>query len=375
MPYTFHVPTLEVMREPRNGGRQMINMIERDDFDSALLTGVAGSGKTTVSLQRYLRLKRQNRSVLFITFQRLLAQAANNAVDNNDITTFHRWQYDWTGQLFCSDTFAQNINVALQDNPYSETQLIIDEGQDLETVVYRVLPRYFRRCFVGADNGQQIHTNGASATQIASIFRTRTDYPVFIERELGQNFRNTYEIYRFARQFLPRTNLNAWNENILERLQRDNRRGERPEVRLYPDDNARNADIRRMVGNALQRGDSVAVLAQSPNQVDALYATINGVHMATKIHNDIRPLPPLEGCIITTFKSAKGLEFDQVIIVHIDVDSLNDGTNRQQCYVACTRAKSRLTVCMLNNQNLPGNISADTYTFAGAATDNADAPF
>lgn len=383
--YEFNLPSLEEMRNPRNGGMQMLNMIEKDKFKSALITGVAGSGKTTVSIRRLIRLRNQGKQVIFLTYQRLLAgtvklpetelsaNEGQKSIQTTDvdetarISTFHDWQYRLTHQLFeppTEEVFDLRISGVLSNEQIEKmgnTELIIDEGQDLPAVVFKVLPKYFKRCLVGADNGQKVHTNGVSAEAIAAALSER--YQVFMEQELGQNFRNTYEIYRFARQFLPRTNLNAWNPNIPERLEKYNRRGELPQVVYYSNIQERNADLVKSVGNAIRRGNNVAILCAGIGEVDNIYDVVNEHYSATKVHSGVNPLPPLEGCLITTFISAKGLEFDEAIILQINGRNLNDWTIRQQCYVACTRAKNRLLIysAELQADFEPNQFAAETY--------------
>jgi hypothetical protein len=61
------------------------------------------------------------------------------------------------------------------------------------------------------------------------------------------------------------------------------------------------------------------------------------------------PIPErLKRYIVTTFKSAKGLEFDTVVIPRLnffrDPETDDNTTIREEMYVACTRAKTHLYV-------------------------------
>ena len=97
------------------------------------------------------------------------------------------------------------------------------------------------------------------------------------------------------------------------------------------------------------------------------------------VHSEVKPLPPLEGCLITTFISAKGLEFDEAIVLQINSRSLNDWTIRQQCYVACTRAKNRLLIYSDKSKTdfEPQQFAAETYErrTLGTADNTEKAPF
>lgn len=357
MPFEFHLPSLEEMRATPDG-LEMLRMIDDDNFRSALITGCPGSGKTTVSIYRLVRLNNQQANVHLVTYQNMLVLAIRNLanvqqVPTRRVSTFHKWYCPLTNSDFRTDappTAEQMIeaisNTRLAQNP--PTELLIDEGQDLPPCVYEALPRYFRRCFVGADNGQQVHPrHGARMEQIEHSLQT--SFAPYRRFALGRNFRNTYETYKFARQFIPRTNRVAWDEAILERLERANRRGPKPTVVAYRNANSRNAHLRTTLENA---EGNVAVLCplgpyrehpryHSGESVDEVHALVSGMGItASKYHNEEDVPPQLERYVVTTFKSAKGMEFNTVIVPRI-----NFFTNiPPEWYVACTRARGQLFV-------------------------------
>jgi len=52
----------------------------------------------------------------------------------------------------------------------------------------------------------------------------------------------------------------------------------------------------------------------------------------------------VNGILITSAQTAKGLEFDEVIVPHADNKNYNTETARSMLYVATTRAMHRLTL-------------------------------
>ena len=166
MSFEFHLPTLEEMRGTPDGV-EMLRMIDDDNFRSALITGCPGSGKTTVSIYRLVRLSSQEVKVRLVTYQNMLVLAIQNLanvqrVPTQQVSTFHRWYCRLTRCNFNTDAppTPQEVisaldNIGLANHGMEE--LLIDEGQDLPPCVYDALPRYFRRVFVGADNAQQVH--------------------------------------------------------------------------------------------------------------------------------------------------------------------------------------------------------------------------
>lgn len=356
MPFEFHLPSLEEMRATPDG-LAMLRMIDDDDFRSALITGCAGSGKTTVSIYRLVRLLNQGLDVRFITYQNLLVLAIRNLVQAQQIaapkvSTLHKWYCPLTRSNFYTDAppTAQQMMESLDRSGLTSgqtTEILIDEGQDLPLCVYEAIPRYFARCVVGADNAQQVHEHGADADHIEGALRA--SFEPYRRFSLSRNFRNTYETYRFSRQFIPKTNLIAWDEAILARLERSNdRRGPKPSVIAFQDLERRNEHLRIVLDNADGNVAILAPLGPRPSKtvdpcesVDGIYDLVTEMgFQATKYRNQALVPADLERYVVTTFKSAKGMEFDTVVIPSINFWK----EIRKEWYVACTRARGRLII-------------------------------
>ena len=368
----FHLPGVEALRR-----EEMWDMVHNDDFETALVTGCAGSGKTTISIYRLIRLNNQGERVKLLTFQNMLVAFIKNCVVNNKskladiiddsikedrIATFHSWFHrlhnfpfevnnppsiEEIHQIFRQKGFKQN----------SATELLIDEGQDLPLWIYKVLPAYYSRFLVSADTTQQLRPELPldHVEQIRRIIDNDNGNDRSRHYQLGQNFRNTYETYCFARQFLPREDYQeVWDENIVRRLEKK-RHGRKPMVIPYTDINTRNEHMRKILNNAV---GIVGILCPlGPKQYNSAEAagmmhtllTSWGIQ-ATLYHNKLSPPKPqdLRRYIVTSYISAKGLEFDTVIIPRINFfrhPETDEKTRiRQELYVACTRTRSRIYV-------------------------------
>lgn len=388
----FHLPGVEALRQ-----EEMWGMIHDDDFHAALITGCAGSGKTTVSVYRLIRLNNQASHVRLLTSQNMLVVFIKNLVVNNStntadiqrrvplqkINTFHDWLYNQVNIHFdiSHQPPIEQIHQEFIQRGFTErrdAELLIDEGQDLPLWVYEVIPRFYKRFLVSADQAQGVrpgllpdHVDCIRRQLQAPEHQPSRHYP------LGQNFRNTYETYRFARQFLPQEDYqDAWDDNILKRLREKNRHGRKPLVIPYHDPAVRDEHMRKILRNAVG-STTVGILCpigpgiehHSGEAVGSMYRLVTSWGFAaTPYHNELPVPDKLKRFIVTTFISAKGLEFDVVVIPRMNFfrNPQNDEETkiREEMYVACTRARSRLYI--YRDQQYPqfdpiAAFNSDTY--------------
>lgn len=358
----FHLPGVEALRR-----EEMWGMVHDDTFRTALVTGCAGSGKTTIAVCRLIRHAEQGYRARLLTFQNMLVLYIKNLVVKKQnkpeldkrISTFHTWypgSFDTKHPPTANDIRTALAQMGMQPNTPAE--LLIDEGQDLPVAVFEAVPDYFTRVLVSGDKAQDVHRHPPDhLDRIAAALRNHhTPYRPF---PLGQNFRNTYETYRFARQFIPKTNLEVWNQNILDRLHAKNRHGRKPMVVPYRKSAVRDAHMRTVLANA--RVGSVGILCpigpqslerHAGESVESVYRLLASWGIsATQYYSDREtcPLPTtLRRYIVTTFISAKGLEFDVVIVPRMNFfrhpTTDPETTIREEMYVASTRARGRLYI-------------------------------
>lgn len=86
MAFEFRLPTVAQMQSSP-AGLQMMNYVNEDDFGTVLLTGCAGSGKTTVAVHRLVHLISQNKPAKLFTYHRLLVFAIRQILVNLELAT------------------------------------------------------------------------------------------------------------------------------------------------------------------------------------------------------------------------------------------------------------------------------------------------
>jgi superfamily I DNA/RNA helicase len=314
-----------------------------DSSDPIFLTGVPGSGKTVVSIYR---LKNSKNGILF-TYGKLLRKTIEEKVEDNTkkVVNIHRWHWDLT---YCkieqnlNDNNIQNTISRFKNQGISYDEIIVDEGQDLFPNSYKLFQAISTKLSVSADEAQQVMSkkDGSSEQDIKNIL------PNLKHFELDQIYRSSYEIYNFARQFVS-YNKRANNPNLLERLKRENSGGDKPYLYILPNYNSSFEVMMDIIDD--NPTDNIGILCPKISEVDDCYNNLKKEYEDISIyHSNYRDVPDiLHNVIITTLKSAKGIEFDIVILPQ--VQNMQDD-RLEQYFVGSTRAKTELHLLSIQKE-------------------------
>lgn len=246
---------------------------------------------------------------------------------------------------------------AISDEALSLGTLLVDEGQDFPPSFYKMLRhlsaigqhrgklrvQHPLRCFVLADENQQITEENSTLEQIAHSLKIAADNRYL----LLDNFRNTREIALLARAFFN-------DVSVLPNL--PDRSSEAPTFLTVPG-HAEIAERLRvwMVNNP---DKEVAVLSFSEATRNAICGTIKGVlselrgrnivvqtySSLTRKENRADDLVFDQGDVVTVLnlQSCKGLEFDAVFIIDLhEAKIIQQAADRfkMQMFVAVSRAR------------------------------------
>jgi DNA helicase IV len=368
--FEFRLPSQDDIKNSTNG-QIMLSIINNDYNEKfSLVTGCPGSGKTTVSIFRLIRLTKNGKSTILLTYQRMLKVAIENllakqGISSSKVNTLHQWYPRVAGRYL--ENFKEKTKLSHFDiesdlrGKVSNMELILDEAQDLEERVFQAFPKVFGRITIGADNDQQMHEgSGASETTIKGQIRHSSN-----EFTLQFNYRNTYQIYNFARYFVP--NSPKANDNqTLSALKRYKNSGDLPEVLEFSGQSDMQSRLKTIIEN--YKGFNIGVLFPFKNQVDSYYSTISGFGFeCSKYFSEMsdaeksKTESDLKSILVTTFISAKGMEFDIVIMPEFD-SIKNTDESKRQAYVGCTRAKNRLVIMYAGSKpSILNSVPSDTY--------------
>lgn len=235
--------------------------------------------------------------------------------------------------------------------------IFVDEAQDLQLSQIRLLKQCVKKTItIAADKGQKIYDTAFSWIDAGlNIQGGRT-------KILKESHRSTRQVIELAVSLQQNDSITQDEEYVAPVL--PERTGHKPVLRRLDDKEHHDAVVLAMVGE---------ILKDSPNAtIGILYRSAQGwehrlastfkrkkmPYMDVRANKDVDPFSP--GVKFTTFHSAKGLEFDIVILVDLvepTVLPTEDGApefwddERRLLYVAMTRAKSLLYMLTYKTEN------------------------
>jgi DNA helicase IV len=223
-------------------------------------------------------------------------------------------------------------------------EIIIDEAQDLPYNNLKEIKNYGDIISYGADFNQQLYEGRVQENEIKNLFSNNEEY------SLQQNFRNSYYILNFVKGILPELYI---PQSTLDELKEENI-GLKPIMFISNNLDQEIEKIIELITEFSSDTHNIAILLPFGDYGDECvenYHTLlsnKGIN-CSKYYNKMKiDNIEISNIHITTYKSAKGLEFDTVIIPFIN--KLKDFIRRSQFtkvneedyYVAFTRAKRNL---------------------------------
>lgn len=331
MAYYFNLPIITQLTEHQQAAL--------DETEAFALGGGPGTGKSVVCLWRHIRnyVTGTKRSLL-LTYTKTLEHylKLSASTKNQDSATNINRTLWWTSH--------PNLH-----RQYDE--IIIDEGQDVFIDRYEIIKNHSNSISYGADEFQSLYLNKDQLNQLFSWFRSNFNNE---EYTLTKNFRNSKEILVFTRSVFPNILIPQYaiNEATVTNL--------KPIVKIIGwDDEKELESIMSIINDFAGDTHNIGILVPSQNMVNSYYDRIKneleGNLECSKYQGDMEEFAGLSGIHITTYKSAKGTEFDTVIMPKFDSFDwfiANTGnTSENDYYVAFTRTKTNLFLICKNNPN------------------------
>ena len=228
---------------------------------------------------------------------------------------------------------------------YKFDQVMIDEGQDLQQIQLMLLRFIAKKKFViAADKGQKIYKTSFSWKDIGiNILGGRT-------KILQNSFRSTKQIIQMAHSLQMNDSIIKDEEYVAPVLPEYT--GPIPDVFECDSREKQDAAIVRTIQQLLRENPdkTIGILSREWKSINRLYYAFQAESIPHEFIKKDQGNAHTAGVKLTTFHSAKGLEFDYVIILDLVDDSLDEEiqdeeymeVERRLLYVSITRAKTHL---------------------------------
>ena len=260
----------------------------------------------------------------YITYTKTLKEYTKSVVAGENLNT---------NEIHCAISFCDK-------NKQNYKEIIVDEAQDLEINLLTAIKNKAESLSVGADFAQQIYKNRTQKSELENLLSSNSQY------EFEKVFRNTFSILNFIVKNWHKT---LYTPEELESLKQRNKIGKKPTLCIGAD---LILDIIKKYNNSTTH--NIAILCYNKENIKKyhqLLQTNNIQHTYYRSYADISEAiqVQLSSLHITTFHSAKGLEFDTVIIPDFEnykkyfTDfNKDEREERKALYVAITRARHNL---------------------------------
>jgi superfamily I DNA/RNA helicase len=235
----------------------------------------------------------------------------------------------------------------LKDQPQTFSSIIVDETQDFGPQALRLLramvPSGPNDLFFVGDGHQRIYTRNRASMSASGIdIRGRS-------RKLYLNYRTTEEIRHLAVATLEGCEVDDLDEGSDEvKRYKSLSHGPAPKTLDFQHLEEALTSLTPLLRESLLEARSVCVIVPTNQVAGAIQASLKAEKIAgTVLGPDERDRPDSKAVRIATMHRAKGLEFDEVVLLTPrpgdDPNSSSDTTKRLK-YVAITRAKKFATI-------------------------------
>jgi len=337
--------------------KEQLDIYGYDLNKNLLINGAAGSGKTILAVLRAKQLADKNNKVLFIVFTNMLYQFTKLAAKSFNLSNKVHvvMLQDLTQEVMGSRLFMQNIDDSVIEKlaeRFSYDHVVIDEGQDFPMWMYRkCFSRLGSRFTVCIDPKQSIYDTDFNKDELIGL------YGGMIEKSLDFTYRNPVKILKLSVDYyMSRYRYAPVAQNMKIKVYNKQQGRIRyihtnDEVKTIKDiiDN-RGQDT---VGVLLPRQKASGYIAQGLQELGLREIEYYTSRSASSINFEN------EDPKIMTFWSAKGLQFDTVVIPFLSNsygsgNVFSKGENEMRAiYVAFTRARKNLYFIAEQNHTFP----------------------
>lgn len=320
-----------------------------------MIYGPAGGGKTAITLYRTSVLARRGKRCKVFVYTRVLNRFIRIATDELRLPPdIVQSLYSWAAHLHRQHigpppsrayaTWIDNLIDFYECNRPAEPlydYVLVDEAQDFEANVPKLLALVARHLFVAGDTAQSLYTDIIGLDTLMDLWSPLDRHAFFFH-----NYRNPRNIAAFAAEFLD---TGSWAKSqFLHNVAKEDA-GRKPMWYETSSEEEQDRTIAHVVAEA-RGAQRIGILCLRRNDVLRCASRLGREGVSTQVVFDHQQcdFDDAGRPVITTIHSAKGLEFDWVILPNLSASSWVASGNwtedrlQRLLFVAATRAKERL---------------------------------
>lgn len=309
-----------------------LDLIEYTDDKSMLVAGCAGSGKSVIAMHKAEQLHKKGQDVILIAYTRSLSRFMKNGKADSSFRFFHHhlWKY--------------KLKMPKAD------YIIVDEIQDFTREEIQEFINATRKHFLFfGDTAQSIYRQYGKQTMTIAQIAAMTGLNTL---QLFNNYRLPRPVAKITQDYVG-VDVQEYKEKVYQ-----NKETELPHLIHFDNEQKQIEALLRLVKDNVGRNIGI-LLSNNPevirisqefmdNDVECEFKYNKGDNDFDYVDNlDFNTVLPK----ILTYHSAKGLQFDMVILPMYN--GANDDESRKALYVAMTRTMHSLFVLYSTQSLLP----------------------
>lgn len=309
-----------------------LDLIEYTDDKSMLVAGCAGSGKSVIAMHKAEQLHKKGQDVILIAYTRSLSRFMKNGKVDSSFRFFHHhlWKY--------------KLKMPKAD------YIIVDEIQDFTREEIQEFINATRKHFLFfGDTAQSIYRQYGKQTMTIAQIAAMTGLNTL---QLFNNYRLPRPVAKITQDYVG-VDVQEYKEKVYQ-----NKETELPHLIHFDNEQKQieallrlvKDNVGRNIGILLPNNPEVIRISQEfmDNDVECEFKYNKGDNDFDYVDNlDFNTVLPK----ILTYHSAKGLQFDMVILPMYN--GANDDESRKALYVAMTRTMHSLFVLYSTQSLLP----------------------
>lgn len=324
-------------------------IVQMPPWESGLVSGPPGSGKTQVLVHRAAYLIKTHKAspdliklfVLTDVLEKMVkSEMKKSGLPENVVALFDNWCRSFFVRHVSEDLPRIYVNgrIDFEKTRFGVLEILqrnkdlqkcieyalVDDGQDLTPEAFEILNLAAEHTIVVTDGQQKIHEEGASDSFVSDTLNLRKKGSL-----LSSDFRSSFSVAQLAAHFIDDQNL---RKDYLSQVRNENNPSQSSLFYITPSEEKELEHLSRYVRQRQAMKENVGILVPTNSLVHRLAKELEekGIELEKAIPIDAQnvihmPYDFGNRCPkITTYREAKGLSFDSVLMPRLTENALSE---------------------------------------------------